>query len=188
VLLPAGALLVHQLRYLLAYGSQASDQLGAQGHAYLGSLVPWIVLVAGGGLGCFIARLARAWRVGSDGSSRRAFWVLWATTAGSLVAVYCVQELLEGLFAAGHPPGLAGIFGHGGWWSLPAAAAVSLLTVMLLRVGRALVQLAARSRGAAQRRSRRGSSFPLSAVLLLTGGRPLASAAAGRAPPERHAG
>jgi hypothetical protein len=187
VLLPAGALLVHQLRYMLAYGSQASDALGAQGHAYLGSLVPWIVLVAGGGLGCFIARLARAWRVGADGTNTRAFWGLWATTAGSLVAVYSIQELLEGVFAAGHPPGLVGIFGHGGWWSLPAAAVVSLITVALLRVGRTLVQLAARSRRASQRHSST-VSFPRPAVLLLTGGRPLAYAAAGRAPPVRHAG
>ncbi len=185
--MPAGALLVHQLRYLLAYGSQASDALGAQGHAYLGSLVPWVVLLAGAGLGRFIARLARAWRVGADGTNTSAFWGLWATTAGSLVAVYSVQEFFEGLFAAGHPPGLAGIFGHGGWWSLPVAAAVSLIIVALLRVGRTLVQLAARSRRAPRRRSRT-VSLPRPAVLLLAGGRPLAHAAAGRAPPEGHAG
>jgi hypothetical protein len=187
VLLPAGALLVHQLRYLLAYGSQANDALGAQGHAYLGSLVPWVVLLAGGGLGCFIARLARAWRVGADGTNTRAFWGLWATTAGALVAVYSVQEFFEGLFAVGHPPGLAGIFGHGGWWALPAAAAVSLIIVALLRVGRTLVQFAARSRRAPRRRMDT-VSFPRPAVLLLAGGRPLAYAAAGRAPPERQAG
>ena len=35
-LLPAGALLVHQLRYLLAYGPGADSALSAQGHAYLG--------------------------------------------------------------------------------------------------------------------------------------------------------
>ena len=37
------------------------------------------------------------------------------------------QEFLEGLFATGHPGGLAGIFGYGGWWSIPAAVCVGLV-------------------------------------------------------------
>ena len=38
LLMPAGALAVHQLRYVLAYGSHAPDRLAAQGHGYLNSL------------------------------------------------------------------------------------------------------------------------------------------------------
>ena len=41
--------------------------------------------------------------------------------------MYTTQEFLEGLFATGHPAGLAGIFGYGGWWSIPAALAVGLV-------------------------------------------------------------
>ena len=44
-LVPAGAFAVHQLRYLLAYGHRAGNELAAQGHSYLDSIVPWIVLL-----------------------------------------------------------------------------------------------------------------------------------------------
>ncbi|HZT92616.1 MAG TPA: hypothetical protein VFA05_11310 [Gaiellaceae bacterium] len=37
LLVPAAALLVHQLRYTLAYGAAADAQLTAQGHSYLHS-------------------------------------------------------------------------------------------------------------------------------------------------------
>ena len=85
VLLPAGALLVHQLRYALGYGSQASAALADQGHAYLGSLVPWLVVLAGFGLGCFIRRLARASQRGRDDARTRPFLRLWATTTGGQI-------------------------------------------------------------------------------------------------------
>jgi hypothetical protein len=188
VLLPAGALLVHQLRYTLAYGSQASNQLAVQGHAYLGSLVPWIVALLAAGLWCFVARLARAWHIGRDDGGTRPLFRLWATTGLGLVAIYALQELLEGLLVGGHPPGLEGIFGHGGWWSVPVAAVVALATVALLRVGRTLAQLAARSSTPP-----RGIRTAIAALRGTTGActvalSPLAYAAAGRAPPVWHAG
>lgn len=179
MLLPAGALVVHQLRYSLSYGSQASDQLAAQGHAYLGSLVPWIVMLVAAGLGSFVARLARASR--PDGNRVRPFIRVWATTGSGLVAIYAVQELLEGLLAQGHPTGVAGIFGHGGWWSIPAAAAVSFGIALLLRVAHGLVRLAGGA--ASSTGGRRSLTRRRPAVVLLTLSRPLASAAAGRAPP-----
>ena len=46
-LVPAGALAVHQLRFLLAFGGGAGTELARQGHSYLHSLVPWIVLLIG---------------------------------------------------------------------------------------------------------------------------------------------
>jgi hypothetical protein len=45
----------------------------------------------------------------------------------ALVVIFACQEFLEGLFATGHPAGLAGIFGYGGWWSIPAAMCVGLV-------------------------------------------------------------
>jgi hypothetical protein len=188
VLLPAGALLVHQLRYSLGYGSQASAALADQGHAYLGSLVPWIAVVAGFGLGCFVRHLARASHRGRDEARTRPFLRLWVTTTGGLIAIYALQELLEGFFAYGHPVGFAGVFGHGGWWALPAAALVALATVSLLRIGRTLAHLAARSRRAAPRRRTRTVPLPHPGVLLAVHRTPLAYAAAGRAPPVRRAG
>ena len=35
------ALGVHELRYVLAYGGRASDELAHQGHGYLMTLTPW---------------------------------------------------------------------------------------------------------------------------------------------------
>jgi len=187
VLVPAGALIVHQLRYLLTYGSQTSDELGAQGHAYLGSLVPWLVILVAGALGCFLTRLARAARFGSDGARVRPFLRLWTSTWFGLVAIYALQEFLEGLFAQGHPTGLVGIFGHGGWWAVPAAASVAAVIVALLRVGRALVRLAGGSQGRSRARIvTTARTYP--ATLFLVARAPLAYAAAGRAPPVQRGG
>ena len=52
---------------------------------------------------------------------------LWLVCSACLVGIYVAQEFLEGLFATGHPGGLAGIFGYGGWWSIPAAVCVGLV-------------------------------------------------------------
>jgi len=59
-LLPAAALAVHQLRYLLAYGSAAGMELQRQGHSYLHSVVPWIILVVALVVGGFLRALGRA--------------------------------------------------------------------------------------------------------------------------------
>lgn len=176
MLLPAGAFVVHQLRYSLAYGPQAGTQLSNQGHAYLGSLVPWLVLATAGALGIKLAQIAAA---------RRArvvppFVIVWATSAVALVAIYAAQEALEGVLAQGHPGGVAGVFGHGGWWSLPVAVVVALGIAVLVRVGAALenaVVRRARVTLAPEARSLRPRT------LLLVAPRPLALLAAGRAPP-----
>ena len=52
---------------------------------------------------------------------------LWLVCSAALVAIYVSQEFLEGLFATGHPAGLAGIFGYGGWWAIPASVCVGLV-------------------------------------------------------------
>jgi hypothetical protein len=179
VLLPAAALLVHQLRYWLAYGSAASNELADQGHAYLGTVAPWVVIITAGGLGCFLARLLRGRPVMQRS---RSFAELWGGTAAGLIAIYVLQESLEGLLAYGHPGGFAGVFGHGGWSAIPAAIAVAFGVALLLRVGESLVRLVSRARTLPMRspvaRVRAGE------VLLRV--RPLASAAAGRAPPRLH--
>jgi hypothetical protein len=179
LLLPAGALVVHQLRYWLAYGPHSSSELADQGHAYLGSLVPWIVLVSATALGLFVARIVRASRYGLH-DPRRAFRVVWLGASASLLAIYVLQELLEELFAAGHPGGIGGVFGHGGWWAVPASIAIGLAIACLLRASTSLIRLVA---GRAGSRSRASSSGPRPRVAFAPRSRPLATAAAGRAPP-----
>ncbi len=126
--MPAAAFAVHQLRYWLAFGSQAGMELERQGHSYLHSAVPWIVLLLGLALGAFVRALGRAF--GGHRSLPHytiSFASLWLICAACLVAIYVTQEFLEGMLATGHPGGLAGIFGYGGWWSIPAAVAVGLV-------------------------------------------------------------
>jgi len=146
-LVPAGALAVHQLRYWLAFGSNATVELRAQGHSYLHSLVPWIVLLLAISAGVFLRALGRA--LGGRCSLPRhtlSFAALWLVCAACLVAIYVCQEFLEGLFATGHPGGLTGIFGYGGWWSVPAALAVGLVLAAVFHGARWIL------RGVAQRR------------------------------------
>lgn len=182
LVVPAAALVVHQLRYMLAYGSRAGAELASQGHSYLHSLVPWMILALGVPLSSFLRRAVRAARSGDAGrlSAIRPS-LLWGATTVGLVAVYVLQEGLEELFASGHPTGTAGIVGHGGWWAVPAAAAVAAAVVALLRVGRVVLRLAARL--AVRPRRLRPSSIRLPAAAALAVTAPLALAAAGRAPP-----
>lgn len=127
-IMPAAAFAVHQLRYWLAFGSHAAAVLQAQGHSYLHSVAPWIALLMAISAGVFLRALGRAFAgCCSVPSYTLSFGALWLLCAACLVAIYAVQELLEGLFAAGHPGGVLGVFGYGGWWSVPAALAVGLV-------------------------------------------------------------
>ncbi len=179
--MPAAALTVHQLRYWLAYGSRANAELAAQGHSYLHSLVPWTVLALGIGATLFLRRVALALSTGNAGPTRRPIATLWAITTVGLLGVYSVQETLESFLASGHPGGVAGVFGHGGYWALPAAAVVALVVVAVLRGGRAVLTAAAQLRPRLARLRPLSSSVPAGVLPALAG--PLARAAAGRAPP-----
>jgi hypothetical protein len=184
-LMPAGAFAVHQLRYWLAYGNHAGVELAEQGHSYLHSVVPWIVLLIGLSVGTFVLALGRA--LGGRCSMPRytlSFAALWLLCAACLVAIYTTQEFLEGLFATGHPGGIAGIFGYGGWWSIPAALAVGLILAAAFhgarRVLRAVAENCARRVATARRppaiaRGRRDA--------LLGALAPLADGSSGRGPP-----
>lgn len=128
---------MHQLRFWLAFGSGAKVELARQGHAYLHSLVPWIVLLLGLAVGIFLWALGRA--LGRQRSAPRhtlSLVALWLVCSLCLVAIYASQELLEGLFATGHPAGLAGVFGYGGWWSIPASLCVGLVLAAVLHGAR----------------------------------------------------
>lgn len=185
-IMPAAALAVHQLRYWLAYGSGADRALAAQGHSYLPSLVPWIVLLIAISLGAFLGRLIGAWQEqavpGSPRHRRNLLWS-WLALALALILIYTGQELLEGMFAGGHPAGLAGVLGDGGLWSIPAALAVAALLALLLRGARRAIAFAARAALTRISPSERAETVPAGRNFRLAPLAPLASAAAGRAPP-----
>jgi hypothetical protein len=185
-LVPAGALAVHQLRYLLAFHGRAGSELARQGHFYLHSLAPWIALLIGVAVGGFLWAFGRA--MGGQRSVPRytlSLAALWAVCSLCLLSIYVTQEFLEGLFASGHPAGLAGIFGYGGWWSIPAAVCVGLVLAAILHGARwALDEVAARQgRSPLARRARRTTTPPRPRDVLVPRLAPLAEGWSGRGPP-----
>jgi hypothetical protein len=112
------------------------------------------------------------------------FSALWLVCTACLVAIYGTQEFLEGLFATGHPGGVIGIFGYGGWWSVPAALAVALVLTAVFHGARWVL------REVAERRGRQIVTARVRAVVagaprdaLLPRLAPLAEGWSGRGPP-----
>jgi hypothetical protein len=144
-LLSLGALAVHELRYLLAYGDQAGEALASQGHAYLSDLGGALIALA---LAALLAALLgtaltppprrRGQPAGNEFSRTAAIYAV------ALGVIFCAQELTEGAVATGHPAGLAAILAHGGWIALPLACALgalsSLASLALRGVERAIAQ------------------------------------------------
>jgi len=184
-LMPAGAFAVHQLRYWLAYGTNTSAALQQQGHSYLHSVAPWIVLLMASSAGVFLLALGRA--LGGRSSLPRhtaSVATLWLLCSATLVATYVSQEFLEGLVANGHPGGVAGIFGYGGWWSIPAALAVGLVLAAAFHGARRVLQVvAARCAPGVTPASRRPERARGRRAVLLPAPAPLADGWSGRGPP-----
>ncbi|HEX6459829.1 MAG TPA: hypothetical protein VF032_12985 [Thermoleophilaceae bacterium] len=186
-LIALGALGVHDIRYLLAYGSGAGHELSLQGHGYLRLATPLVAGLVVLAAAAFAARVMRAYAVGEEGerralpSTRR----LWGFASALLVCVYASQEWVEGTLASGHPGGIGAPFSHGGWVAIPLALVIGLLIALALRGAAAAIAVAA-ARGRA--RLRRPAAAP--SPLLLAGSAslsprraPLARRLAPRAPP-----
>jgi hypothetical protein len=95
-----------------------------------------------------------------------------------------MQELLEGLLATGHPAGLVGVFGYGGWWSIPAALAVGLVLAAAFHGARwALTEVAERRSGSPTTRRARISVPRPPYTALVPRPAPLADGWSGRGPP-----
>jgi hypothetical protein len=186
-LMPAAVLTVHQLRFQLAFGERADSKLASEGHQYLGAfLAPLAAMALAVGVGLFLATLARARRRGADENQAgpaSSFPRIWLLAAVSLLAIYCAQELLEGLLASGHPGGLAGVFGEGGLWAIPLSVLLGAVVALGLRIAEVAICWAEGCRArppshpAPPRRLRRPGE-----IFLAPRG-PLADSAAGRAPP-----
>jgi len=73
----------------------------------------------------------------------------WLVASVALLAIYVSQETVEGLLSAGHPGGVAAVFGHGGLVAVPIALAIGGLIALAQRG--AGVVLAARSLGGCAR-------------------------------------
>ncbi len=131
-LLVLGALAVHQLRYLLAFGPATGEALHREGHGYLAQALPVLVglavaVVAATVVARALARSGRSARM--PFISGRALWY-----AGALLTVFAVQELVEGSLAPGHPAGLDALVANGGWVAAPLALALGLAVAIAERL------------------------------------------------------
>jgi len=140
-LLAAGAYGLHQLRYLLAYGSDSHHELASQGHAYLTFVAPLLAVLVVLSVLELVLRIAGArTEVGHPRAPR--LRVLWSAAAAALLGSYSAQELVEGAVSRGHAAGLAGVFAHGGWVAIPLAIVLGLFVALLLRGAARVLELA----------------------------------------------
>jgi hypothetical protein len=179
-LLGAGALALHELRYLIAYGGDAGRALDEQGHGYLGTVASLVAVAVVASVATLVAGLVR----GRGPAARPRSWrVRWLGASGALLAIYAAQELAEGMLASGHPEGLVGIAGHGGWIAVALAAVLGAAVAALLRGAEVALK---RFGGAARAPRLRPPRIALPRAPLTVSPRPagaLARPGAGRAPP-----
>lgn len=124
-LLLLGALAIHWLRYLLAYGSHPTRELNRQGHSYLVDLVPILTTIAAGLLlAAGVLRLAAPKQ--PSGPSGR-LGPRCGAYGLALLLIFSAQELSEGFLSQDHAGGVAELL-VGGWLaSLPLALALGAL-------------------------------------------------------------
>lgn len=184
-LIAAGALALHELRYRVGFGGDAGTVAAEHGHAYL----PW---AAGAAIALVVAAVC-AFVLSLFVEFRRlygpaprppggAFTRSWLWASAALAGIYSVQELAEGFLAHGHPVGLEGLAGNGGWSAYLLALAIGALVALALRGARQALALAA-GPGSPQLLPAPSVALPRPALLLLPRPGVLALNLAGRAPP-----
>ena len=179
-LISVGALVVHDLRYLIAYRGSAGEELSVTGHGYLGVVTPLAMGVLA------LALMALAWRLLLGRAAEPplpATHRMWPFTSGMLVAIYSCQEWIEGMTAQGHPGGIAAVVGDRGWIALPLAVVVGLVIALLLRGAEAAIALAATPRGRSWPRPRAVLRLVAPSVWRPVTGDALARRLAPRGPP-----
>ena len=146
-LIAVASLGLHELRYVVGYGSHAHEAQAAQGHGYL----PLVAIAAAVLLALAAAQLLRAlalaWRTGAGEGARLPLGLAWLAASLALAGVYSGQELIEGAIAPGHPGGVAALAAHGGLVAYPLALALGGLVALALRGADAIVATVARRAG-----------------------------------------
>jgi hypothetical protein len=183
VVFPASVLAVHELCYLLAYGSHAGAELSEHGDNYVATAAVVAGALGAISLGLGLLRLLAASRGRREPAMASVpLWLVWLGWTLALVAGFCALEGLEIVFEPHHFGGVVGVFGNEGWGALPAAGFVGAAMTLLLRCGRALLAIVMRNRGA--RGVRMASVRHPTRFERATRRRPMAGCAPGRAPPE----
>jgi hypothetical protein len=143
-LLASASFALHQLRYSLAYGRDAQEQLGVQGHDYFGLVLPIVVTFGLVALLAFAVRIAAASGTGNGERPLLCTRALWARASAVLLGVYGVQEGLEGAIEPAHDAGIAAVFGHGGWLAVPLALVLGALLAFLLKGAALAIEVVAK--------------------------------------------
>jgi hypothetical protein len=143
-LIAVASLALHELRYLLGYGSHAHDAIAAQGHGYLAAASLGAVILLALAASQLLGAMTRAWRTGSGAGASLPFGLAWLAAGLALGVVYSGQELIEGAFASGHPAGFAALAGEGGLVAYPLAFALGALVALALRGAEAAIAAVAR--------------------------------------------
>jgi hypothetical protein len=178
-LLAVGAIGLHELRYV--FGS-AAHGAASHAHSYLPLVIALAALAFVVALVDFITTVAAARGAGAHHESSSRVSKTWPTATFALIAIFVLQESLEGALFGGHSAGLHGLFGHGGWWVLVFAPILGGLVAFALRGSDKAIALAA---GRPARRRRKPARVISARPTLFTAPRLrlLARHLAGRAPP-----
>jgi hypothetical protein len=121
-LLAAASAAVHELRYLLAYGSDTTRALAAHPHGYLSVALPGVITATLIAVAAVLMRTARGSRR-APVTRRASFGLLWLGCTVALASIYGVQETLEG----------AGAVAGSGWIGLALALPAGLLVALAMR-------------------------------------------------------
>jgi hypothetical protein len=179
-LLAVGALTLHELSYWLIDGVSG---VGSHTHSYMPlavGLATVLLLLACAG---FVRTLVYAMRGIEDEGHPPRFRVLWPLLALALLAVFSLQEWVEGWVTPGHPSGVGHVAGHIGPGGLVIAVAIAALIALLLRGARSAVAALARRQLAPLPRRAPLSTTPARQPFFISRLDVLAGNLAGRAPP-----
>jgi hypothetical protein len=175
-LLAVSSLVVHDLRVVAGYGHDAEFVLATPGHAYLPFATGFAVLLAIAAAVQFARALTRPGVVAASFGE----WPLvrrWLVSSALLTTTYLAQAAAESLSDPGHP-----IVGHGGWSVLPLSLAMGLVVAAATREADRVL---CRAPVTPTRWHIRVAMFQVPGFASPPSPRraPLASQAAGRAPP-----
>jgi hypothetical protein len=126
--LALGALALHELRYLLGYGADASAALSHHGHGYMEGIVPGLVAMSAALIAATLIAPLAGWATAP--ARGRGVVARAPLYAGLLLGVFWSQELAEAALASGHPGGLEALFGHGAWTAVPLAGLLGLAAAL----------------------------------------------------------
>jgi hypothetical protein len=173
VLVLLGALVVHELRYVLA-GRHPDEQA----HSYMDRVVPFACALLVLAAIEFVARIARRRRV--EARTLSVGGVRWLALSCMLLAIFAVQETAEMLLEHGRLDLADSLIVHGSWLAAPLSFAVGAVIALLLRGAKALLAQAGLPRALREGASEARRALPR----LQTARLPvLACNLAGRAPP-----